>query len=172
MATAGTTEFVAGQTTILTSRALVHYLAGEMGEALALAVEAVALDPTGINSATAIAHQARCAIWLKDEQEIRHALEAASRVRGRWLAALRLEIQAGLSAIGGDGENAADLYTAAVEAWRGLDCLLEVGITELEAVHLLGPGHPQAALAKEAADLFSEFDIPILLDRLREATAS
>jgi hypothetical protein len=169
LATSGTTEFLAGQTTVLTSRALVHYFSGEMREGLALAVDAVALDPTGINSAAAIAHQARCAIWLKDEEEIRRALEAASLIRGRWLAALRLEVQAALSSLSGNGDNAGDLYTAAVEAWRTLDCLLDVGITELEAVHLLGPGHPQAALAKEAADLFSEFDVPILLERLRSA---
>lgn len=162
-------EFIAGKTTVLASRALVSYFAGEMREGLALAAEAVAIDPLGINSGAAIIHQARCAIWLMDVAEIRGALEAASRIRGRGLAAVRLEIQAALAALEGNPDDAGDLYASAVEAWRSLDCLLDVAVTELEAVHLLGPGHPQAALAKEADDLLSEFGVPILLARLSEA---
>jgi len=165
----GETEFVAGKTTILTSRALVDYFAGEMREGLARAAEAVELDPAGINSSAAIAHQARCAIWLKDPVEVRRALRSASQIRGRWLAALRLEIEAALAALDGDTEEATDLYESAVEAWRGLDCMLDVALTELEATHLLGAGHPQSTRAKEAEDLFTEYGVPVLRRRLDEA---
>ncbi|MFI5035808.1 MAG: adenylate/guanylate cyclase domain-containing protein [Acidimicrobiales bacterium] len=165
------TEFVAGKTTTLTSRAFVCYMAGQWREGLDLAAEAVELDPSGINSGAAIGHQARCAIWMKDPEEMRGALAAASRIRGRWMGAVRLEIEAALAALEGDGLDASDLYAAAVEAWRSLDCLLDVAITEVEALHLLGPGHPQTTLAKEAEDLLGEYGVPVLLGRLREALA-
>jgi hypothetical protein len=162
-------EFIAGQTTVLASRSLVSYLAGEMSDGVAQAAEAVDLEPLGINAGAAILHHARSAIWLKDADELRGVLEAAAKIRGRRMAAVRLEIQAAIAAIEGDTDDTADLYGSAVEAWRTMDCLLDAAVTELEAVHLLGPGHPQSEMAKEADDLLSEIDVPILLARLHEA---
>ena len=164
------TAYVMGQTTVLTSRAFVDYFAGEFESGLAEATEAIAVDPTGINSAAAIAHAARCAIWLRDEGATRAALASAGRIRGRYLAALRAELEAALAALSGD-PSVDRLFTDAVEAWRAVGNPLDIAITELEAVHLLGSAHPVASMAKEAIDILTELEVPVLLDRVREAMA-
>lgn len=48
---------------------------------------------------------------------------------------------------------------------------LDVAITELEAVHLLGPADPVASMAKEAIDILTELEVPVLLERVRTALA-
>ena len=164
------TAYIMGQTTVLTSRAFIDYFTGEFESGLAAATEAIAVDPTGINTAAAIAHAARCAIWLRDEGATRAALAAANRIRGRYLAALRAELDAALAALTGDASGDR-LFADAVEAWRAIGNPLDVAITELEAAHLLGGAHPVASMAKEAVDILTELEVPVLLERLRAALA-
>ena len=48
-------------------------------------------------------------------------------------------------------EEAAETYRGAIEAWRALDCTLDLALCELDLVSLLGPDHPDATAAKEAS---------------------
>ncbi|HEV2427117.1 MAG TPA: hypothetical protein VGS61_02720, partial [Acidimicrobiales bacterium] len=164
------TEYIHSQTTMLSSRSYIDYFAGDFAAGLDAANGAVAADPNGINSSVAIAHAARHAIWLRDANAATAALDAASRNRGRFLAALRAEIEAALAAMTGSGD-VEQRYADAVDAWRALDSPYGVAITELEAAHLLGPSHPVAAVAKEAEDIFTELEIPVLVERARAVLA-
>jgi class 3 adenylate cyclase/tetratricopeptide (TPR) repeat protein len=163
---------VAHETTMMHGSAQVAYAAGEFVQALETARRAVEMDPMGINSAVAIALWARCAIWLRDAAELRNAQAASQRVRGRWMAAVRGEIGAALAVLEERVDEAGDLYTAAIEAWRALECNLDVAITEVELVHLLGPDHPAAVAGKEAKDILVNIEAQPLLARLEADMAT
>ncbi|MGC1419187.1 MAG: adenylate/guanylate cyclase domain-containing protein [Acidimicrobiales bacterium] len=155
--------FVSSVTTILHSNAMVRYAAGEFAEAHELAARAVAMDPVGINSSVSLAMQARSSIQLRRIDEVEEAFEAAHLIRGRWMAAARAEMEAALAALRGDFDQASDLYTVAIDAWRALNCNLDVAITELELVHLMSPGHPSVVAAKEAKDFLTQIGAAPLL---------
>jgi hypothetical protein len=73
---------------------------------------------------------------------------------------------AALAALEGRVDEAGELYAVAIDAWRALNCTLDVAITELELVHLLGSEHPDAVSAKEARDIFTQIDAVPFLARL------
>jgi len=72
----------------------------------------------------------------------------------------------------GRSEDAVELYAVAIDACRALNCSLDVAITELELVHLLGPDHPAAVAGKEARDIFTQLGATPFLARLDAAQAS
>jgi len=157
---------VAGMTTRLHASAMVHYASGDFEGAHDLAARAVKLDPMGINSPVALALQARASIWVRDIEGVQQALASSRLIRGRWMAAARAEMDAALAALEGRADEAGDLYTVAVDAWRTLNCNLDVAMTELELVHLLGSEHPSAVSAKEARDIFTQLGALPFLARL------
>jgi class 3 adenylate cyclase/tetratricopeptide (TPR) repeat protein len=157
---------MAGMTTRLHSSAMVHYASGDFEKAHDLAARAVAMDPMGINSPVALALQARASIWLRDLDGLRQALESSRLIRGRWMASARAEMEAALAALEGRIDEAGDLYAVSIDTWRTLNCNLDVALTELELVHLLGSDHPAAVSAKEARDIFTQLDAEPFLARL------
>jgi class 3 adenylate cyclase/tetratricopeptide (TPR) repeat protein len=163
-------DLVTTTTTRLNALALVLYASGEFVEARDTAAEAVALDPLGINSTVLIALEARACIWLHDVDGLRQALESAGRVRGRWIAAVRAEIEAALAALEGRVEDAASLYNVALDSWRSLNCNWDLALTELELVYLLGAEHPSAVVGKEAGDLFAQLGALPFAARLEAAS--
>ena len=159
-------SMVAHETTMMHGNAQVAYAAGEFEESLATSRHAVEMDPMGINSAVTIALWARNAIWLRDVAQLREARAASQRVRGRWMAAVRGEIDAALAALDDRVAEAGDLYGVAIEAWRALECNLDLALTEVELVHLLGPEHPADVAGKEAKDILENIGARPLLARL------
>ncbi len=162
-------EFVAIETTMMHANAMVDFASGDFVNAHETAQRAVAMDPMGINSSVSIALQSRSSIALRDAPALREALASAHLLRGRWIAALRAEIEAGLCALEGRADDAAELYGVAIDAWRALNCNLDVAITELELVHLLGSDHPAAVAGKEARDIFTQLGAAPFLARLDAA---
>ncbi|HLN06434.1 MAG TPA: hypothetical protein VK217_09160, partial [Acidimicrobiales bacterium] len=166
---ATSTEFVAARTTYLRARAVVSLTAGDLEAARREAAEAVAVDPFGINSPYALSIQARAALWLGDAERAREALSGMTGFRGRWMVAERLTTEAGLAALEGRVEEAAKSYRDSIEAWRALDCTLDLALCELDLVLLLGPDHPDATAAKEARDIFIQLGAIPFLERLNRA---
>ena len=82
------------------------------------------------------------------------------------MAAVRGEIDAALAALDDRVAEAGDLYGVAIEAWRALECNLDLALTEVELVHLLGPEHPAAVAGKEAKDILENMGARPLLARL------
>ena len=85
------------------------------------------------------------------------------------MAAERRTVEAGLAALEGHLEESADVYRESIEAWRSLDCTLDLAMAELDLVSLLGPDHPDAAVAKEASDIFTQLGAKPFLERLTRA---
>jgi len=165
----GAAQHTASITTFLHASATVHYASGEFEEAQRLAAESVALDPMGINSSVALALHGRASLWVRDTESVREILEAARGFRGRWMAAVRLELEAGLAALEGRIDDADTMYVRSIDAWRALDCLLDVALTEMELVHLLGADHPAAVVGKEAEDILARLEAGPFLARLDAA---
>ena len=166
------TELVAGRATYLMDRSLVSLAACDLEAARRESAEAVSVDPTGINSARSLAIQARACLWLHDVEGARAALTAMKDFRGRRVAAARLTAEAGLAALEGRVEEAAETYRGAIEAWRTLDCTLDLALCELDLVMLLGPDHPDATVAKEARGIFTQLGAKPFLERLDRAAGT
>jgi class 3 adenylate cyclase/tetratricopeptide (TPR) repeat protein len=166
------TEMVTARTTYWRARSLVSLAAGDLETARREAATAVSADPLGINSPYALAFQARASLWLRSAAEAREALSAMKGFRGRWMAATRLTTEAGLAALEGQVEESAESYREAIEAWRTLDCTLDLAMCELDLVLLLGPDSPVSSAAKEARDIFTQIGATPFLERLNRAAAS
>jgi hypothetical protein len=166
------TESIVARATYLRARSLVSLAAGDIETAHREAAGAVSADPLGINSPHGLAIQARAALWLHDADRAREALAAMASFRGRWMAAARLSSEAGLAAIEGRAEASAEAYREAIEAWRALDCTLDLAMCELDLVLLLGPDNPAASAAKEARDIFTQLGATPFLERLNRAAKS
>ena len=169
---AATTEFRATRTTYLRARSMVSLAAGDLEAANREAAEAVHADPLGINSPYALAFQARAALWLHDTERVSEALFAMKSFRGRWMAAERLTVEAGLAALESRIDAAGEAYGKSIEAWRSLDCTLDLALCELDLVSLLGHDHPDATAAKEARDIFTQLGAEPFLERLNRATSA
>jgi len=165
-------EWVAARTTYLTDRALMSLATGDVDGAGQESAEAVSADPTGINSPHALAIQARACLWLRDVEGVQRALAGMKAFRGRWMAAARLAAEAGLAALEGRVEEAGEAYRDAIEAWRSLECTLDLALCELDLVLLLGPDHPDATAAKEARDIFTQLGAKPFLERLNRAVGA
>jgi len=166
------TELVAGRTTYLRARSLVSLAAGDLERARRQAADAVAADPLGINSTYALVFQARASLWLHNAAAAREALSAMKGFRGRWMAAARFTTEAGVAALEGRVDESAESYRAAIEAWRALDCTLDLAMCELDLVLLPGPDTPDAAAAKEARDIFTQMGATPFLERLNQAAGT
>jgi class 3 adenylate cyclase/tetratricopeptide (TPR) repeat protein len=151
------TEFLSHRTTYLRARALVHLISGDLEAAHRDAAETVRLDPAGINSPQALLVQARAALWLRDAARVRVALAGMEGFRGRWMAAARATIWAGLLAL--DGRPDSDSYQQARDAWAALDSPFDLALCLLDMVQLLGPEAAGSDLTAQLSDLGA---IPLL----------
>src|SRR5208283_4026361 len=124
------TESVVSRANFLRTCSVVSLAAGDIEAAYRQAADAVSADPRGINSPYALAIQARAALWLRDVERVRDASAAMKHFRGRWMAAERLTVEAGLDALEGRAADSAKAYGGAIEAWRELDCTLDLALCE------------------------------------------
>jgi hypothetical protein len=165
-------ERVTGRTTYLRARALVSLVAADLEAARQESAEAASADPMGINSPPALAIQARACLWLRDAEGARAGLTGMKAFPGRRVAAARLTAEAGLAVLEGRVDEAAEAYREAVEAWRVLECTLDLALCELDLVLLLGPDHLDATAAKEVRDIFTQLGVKPFLERLDRAVGS
>ena len=163
---------LAGTTTRLTSAAFSALAKGELDSAQRDAAEALALDPKGINATAAFDILIHAALWRGDATQVRDAVTSTQFGRGRALVATRRMAQAGIAALEGRIDDAAELYRDAIERWRVLNCLLDLALCELDLVVLLGANHPDAVVAKEARDIFTQLGALPFLQRLDSLAAS
>ncbi len=165
-------DTLAAQTTRLTTEACVALANGDLEGAYRDAHRAMEIDPMGINSAVALGIAARAALWLGNLDDLRGVYSQMQRVRGRAMAAQRRTTEAGIAALEGHPDEAAATYLDAIERWRAVDSVLDLGLCELDLVQVLGGDHVDATVAKEARDIFSQIGATTMLDRLEQVTGS
>lgn len=157
---------LASETTRLTTLAYTALASDDLASALRHASHAIELDPMGINSFAAFNIASRAALWLGRLDELRDLLRAMARLRGRYVAALRRTTEAGLAALEGRRGESAEIYRDAFEQWRGVESVLDLALSELDLVLVLGADDTDASVAKEARDIFVQIGANAMIDRL------
>jgi class 3 adenylate cyclase/tetratricopeptide (TPR) repeat protein len=163
-------EFLQSRTTFLRMRSLVLLAAGNLEEARRNAGDVVAQDPSGINSALALAIQARAALWLRDADGAEEALGGMEAFRGRWTGAAREATRAGVAALRGNVEHAIAGYRRATEEWRAMDVPLDLALCDLDMIALLGSDGPLGESAPEAREILERLGATPFLRRLDSLT--
>jgi tetratricopeptide (TPR) repeat protein len=161
---------LASETTRLTTIAFTSLANNDLAASYRDARRAIELDPMGINSNAALGIAARAALWLGHTEDLREMLAAMQRLRGRASAAQRRTLQAGLAALEGRPDESAEIFVDAFEQWRAVDSVLDLALSELDLILVLGADHPAASVAKEARDIFEEIGAVTMLERLNRAT--
>ena len=154
------------------ARAAVHLATGDLEAAHRHASAALAADPSGTNSAAALAIQQRAALWLGDLGRSREALTGMQAFRGRWMAAVRLTAEAGLAALEGKHDESASAYARALDAWRTIDSPLDLALCALDRAILRGPDSAPGGDDDEAREIFSRIGATPFLARLDQASAA
>jgi len=159
-------DFLASRTWYLRASSLVALLHGDLEGSYEHGMSAVHADPAGMNTPNAVWDAARAALWLRDAAKVRETLEATAPLRGRWAAAVKTTLQAGLAALEGRSEEASSGYREALDAWSSMDVPIDYAFTAIDAITLL-PGDPMAIEAAERARaMLTELGAKPLLERL------
>jgi tetratricopeptide (TPR) repeat protein len=149
------------------TRAEILALAGRLDEAFDEAMAAAGLDRYVFFAAIAL----QIALWMADLGRARTALPLVLETseRGRYVAATRRALEAGVLALDGRRGEAVPLYRQAIADLRDLDVPLQLGLRLMEFATLVGPDDPAAgAAAGEAREIFTRLGSPSLLTRLDE----
>jgi class 3 adenylate cyclase/tetratricopeptide (TPR) repeat protein len=114
---------------------------------------------------------AHAALWLKDADRARDVLRRLRETtHGPAIAASGATIEAGLSALVGERDQALAGYRAALDSWLDLGLPVDAALTAIDMATLLGPGIPAVdAAAAEARETFRRLRATAFLDRLEEA---
>jgi len=161
---------LASQTTKLTTLGFIALANGDFDASFRDAYRAIELDPVGINSGAAMVIAAHATLWRRDVDGLRRVHEATLRLRGRFIAAERRACEAGIAALEGRFEDAAELYRDTIEQWRALDNILEIAQSELDVAMLLGAERVDAFVVKEAREIFERIGATVLVRRLDHLT--
>lgn len=169
-AAVASSEYIHMQATYLGTKSFVALLGGDLDEAVATARLALAADPMGINAAKCAVIQGRSCLWSQDVAGAREAHSALVGFPGRWTAAARTTLEAGIAMLEGRPEHGLERYRAAFEAWRALDSDFDLAFAALDLV-LLDPEGAHDAEAATAREILRRLDIAPLLERLQGEVA-
>jgi class 3 adenylate cyclase/tetratricopeptide (TPR) repeat protein len=114
---------------------------------------------------------ARAAIWLKDLDRVRIALDRMrATTHGPAIAAGTATVEGAIAALGGDRDAAFAHYRSALGAWRDLGLPVDEALTAIDMATVLGPGLPDVdAAASTARDTLRRLRARPLLARLEAA---
>jgi class 3 adenylate cyclase/tetratricopeptide (TPR) repeat protein len=115
---------------------------------------------------------ARGALWAGDVGLARSAAHElrTSGMHGRAVHTSLLGIEAGVAALEGRTEDAANAYRDAQRGWRDLEAWFELALSDLDLIRLVGGERPEVdAAATEAREIFTRLGARAMLGRLDEA---
>jgi hypothetical protein len=116
--------------------------------------------------------RARTALWTGDARECGESLEKVDELNMHWrfVQITAMTLKAGLAALEGRNDEAAQRYVEVARAWReDLQLPLDLALCQMEFANLL-PDHEGApAAAAEAREIFTRLNSPPLLARLDAA---
>jgi hypothetical protein len=93
----------------------------------------------------------------------------AVQVRGGWIDTMRQTLHAGLLALEGRADEAAQGYVVAARRWRELETWFELALSQFDFAMSVGPNHPDAkAAAEEAHQIFTRLGAKPMLKRLED----
>jgi hypothetical protein len=146
--------------------------AGDPEQAYRVAMRGLEVAPGDVLvTAYSGAFAARAALWMKDRARMADALSKvdAVQVRGGWVDTMRQTLHAGLLALEGRAEEAAQGYIAAARRWRELETWFQLALSQFDFAATIGTDHPDAkAAADEAREIFTRLGAKPLLQRLEK----
>jgi class 3 adenylate cyclase/tetratricopeptide (TPR) repeat protein len=155
---------------IESTRGLIALIEGRYADAYADATQSATRNPS--NSGDDLPVAARAALWMGKPEVAADAAERlkASGIRGRAVNASLRGIEAGVDALTGKPEDAANAYRDAMRQFRDLEAWYDLAMCQLDFVRLVGGESPDVkAAADEARAIFTRLGAPGLLRRLNEA---
>ena len=165
-------EQVAMHTWFGRESALLHLLRGDPAPAFEDAIEALELEPSGINAHYCAREATRAAVWLRDPDRLRRALEAMAPLRGRWIDAVRGTAEAGLAALERRREDALAGYERALGEWRALETRLDQAFCAADMAHVLPDEQLTTDALAESTAFLTEIGAVSLLERIEAARPS
>jgi class 3 adenylate cyclase/tetratricopeptide (TPR) repeat protein len=151
------------------ARAQVALAAGRLADARDEAREASRYAPAAPD---VLRLAARAALWCRDGEGSRAALEALESVgaHGLIVDAAGVTIRAGLAALDGRPDEAVRAYRDVLPRWRALGLPLDEAFTAIEMATLLEPVDPEVrAAAERAREILVPLRAQPFLDRLEAA---
>ncbi len=116
-------------------------------------------------------HAALCGRDLAGAQACLDAVQSIGR-RGRWLAAGRTTIRAGIAALEDRPDEARSLYSESLRGWHELGMPWEEALTAIDMATLLDPADPAVRAAAQAAhEILAGLGARPFVERLAEAMA-
>ncbi len=152
--------------------ALVHLLGGDPASAFEAAIEATELEPSGVNAHYCTREAGRAAVWSRDPDRLRRALEAMGSLRGRWIDAVRRTAESGMAALEGRREDALAGYERALSDWRALGAPLDQAFCAADMAHVLPDEELTTEALAESTAFLTEIGAASLLERIESARPS
>lgn len=122
-----------------------------------------------MNTPSASWSSARAGLWLRDPERVRAALAAMGPLRGRWIEAAQRTVEAGLAALEGRFDEAANSYAESLGTWTALDLPLDHSMTVVDAALLLPPELRPAGETERTIEYLRGLGARALLERLEGA---
>jgi hypothetical protein len=148
---------------------------GDAATGYAAAMEAIELQPNGMNSPAAVWAAGHAALWSPDPADaaakLRSAIEATSMLRGAWIANVRRSLEAAIAAVEGRTEEAAAAYAEALKTWRTMQLPFDHAMTVADAVSVLDPALLPEGAVDDARAFLHRIGAQPSLGRLARATA-
>jgi hypothetical protein len=107
---------------------------------------------------------------MKDGARMADALSKvdAMQVRGGWVDTMRQTLHAGLLALEGRPEEAAQRYVATARRWRELETWFELALSQFDFAATIGNNPDAKAAADEAHQIFTRLGAKPMLQRLEK----
>jgi len=156
----------------LRASSLVRLLNGDPGDAFAQGMEAVKIEPTGMNAPNALVGCGHAAAWLRDAAKLAETVTAMHALTGPWLERHRRGAEAALAALDGDVGEAAAAFAQVMDEWHRENLPLDHAWCVVDALAVL----PLGAVPSEAVNLaratLTELRAQPLLGRLESSMAA
>lgn len=150
------------------SRSLVELAGGLLEESWKQALAGAAAEPRSTVGARNYSMAGRAALWLRDLDGVRVALEGlqSTGTSGPWTENTRRTLEAGLAGLEDGMDHAVALYREAAGVWRDLDVPFDLALCQLDFVKLFAGEHDAKAAAEEARAIFQALGATPFLDML------
>jgi class 3 adenylate cyclase/tetratricopeptide (TPR) repeat protein len=158
--------------TLLHMRAMADLARGDLAKSSADTGAFLEKNPTGMNSAVPWSIAARASIWAKDVEGAELAISGMAALHGRWMDIVRSTVEAGVAALKGRMEEAADIYRTVAERWRALDVPLDLALCGVDAATVLDEEHRLPDLIEESREILTQLGAAPFLARFEAAVGA
>ena len=161
-----TERMVAETTWHLRASSLVKLLGGDPEAAYEIGMQAVVLEPTGMNTPSSVVQCARAAAWMRDAAKLRQSIAAMRGLPGAWIGHCLRAASAAGNALAGRIDDAATEYAAVLDEWSRQELPLDHAWCVIDALAVLPAELVSQADVDRARATWTELGATALLRRI------